>query len=137
MLGYDSSANNLRIYKLKFTNTSPDWALTKTWPASPWTAYYSESLLISSSIYSLFSYGNAFKYLYFAVISVADGTVSVRYKSSANCNYIWGSGTSGDYIIASVWTNNFLIFNKATNTFILKVFTSNLYGIGYETATGR
>ena len=128
---------SLHFYKITFASTAPDMALTMACPSGQCSTYYSESLLVSSSIYSFFAYGSSFRYLYLAVISLNDGSVSSRYKSSVGCDSVYGAGYSGDYIIASVWSNNLLIFNKATNTFIMKVFTGNLYGIGYEITTGR
>ena len=74
-----------------------------------------------------------------AVISLTDGTVGKRYKSSISCTYVFGSGVSGDYIAASVvWTSDYLLmFNIATNLFDIKSFSgTDLYGIGLDT-TGR
>ena len=74
-----------------------------------------------------------------AVISVSDGTVSNRYKSSISCTNVWGSGVNGDYIVASVYCSPsyyLLMFNRATNLFDIKSFYGYLYGIGLDT-TGR
>ena len=142
MLGVDpSSPYQLHLYKHTFGGTSPDWSLKLSWPSGTWSLGYSESLLISSSIYTFFPYGSptASYYVYMAVISVSDGTVSNRYKSSISCTLVYGSGVSGDYIVASVSWNSFylLMFNRATNLFDIKLFSAgNLYGIGLDT-TGR
>ena len=80
MLGFDPvSPYNLHIYKHTFGNTSPDWSLTMAWPGTGWSVTISKSLLISSSIYSFINYGNP-KYIYLAVLSLSDGSVSSRYK---------------------------------------------------------
>ena len=74
-----------------------------------------------------------------AVISLSDGTVSNRYKSSISCEQIYGSGVNGDYIAATIrWISTYLlIFNKATNLFDIKTFSGTyLDGIGLDT-TGR
>ena len=73
-----------------------------------------------------------------AVISVSDGTVSNRYKSSISCTGVNGSGVNGDYIAASLYcSSNFLLmFNRATNLFDAKSFAGDLLGIGLDT-TGR
>ena len=131
------SPYQLHLYKHTFGGTSPDWSLKLAWPSSSWNMFESESLLISSSIYTLFPYGSP-KYLYMAVISISDGTVSNRYKSSISCTYVFGSGASGDYIAASVqWSSNVLLmFNRATNSFDIRSIICNLFGIGLDT-TGR
>ena len=139
MLGVDpSSPYHLHLYKHTFGGTSPDWSLQLSWPSGTWNIFYSESHLISTSIYTFFPYGSPL-YVYMAVISVSDGTVSNRYKSSISCTNVWGSGNNGDYIVASVqWSSSHLLmFNKATNLFYIKLFSgSGLYGIGLDT-TGR
>ena len=138
MLGVDpSSPYQLHLYKHTFGGTSPDWSLQLSWPSGFWSIGYSESLLISSSIYTLFPYGST-RYLYMAVISVSDGTVSNRYKSSISCTQVWGSAVIGDYIVASVtWSSYYLLMlNRATNLFNIKSFSGTLYGIGLDT-TGR
>ena len=139
MLGIDpSSPYQLHLYKHTFGGTSPDWSLKLSWPSGTWSTSNSESLLISSSIYTFFSYGST-KYVYMAVISVSDGTVSNRYKSSISCTNVFGSGVSGDYIAASVsWSSYYLLMlNRATNLFAIKSFSGTyLYGIGLDT-TGR
>ena len=140
MFGSDpSSPYQLHLYKHTFGGASPDWSLKLSWPSGTWSINESESLLISSSIYTLFPYGST-KYVYMAVISVSDGTISYRYKSSLICTQVYGSGANGNYIAASVrWTSTYylLMFNRATNLFDIKLFSgSGLYGIGLDT-TGR
>ena len=138
MLGsHPSSPYQLHLYKHTFGSTSPDWSLKLSWPSGIWTTSESESLLISSSIYTFFIYGST-KYLYMAVISVSDGTVSNRYKSSISWTNVYGSGVSGDYIVASAYCSSYylLMMNRATNLFDIKSFSGVLYGIGLDT-TGR
>ena len=138
MLGLDALAShNLHFYKLTFSNLSPTWALKFNWPYVTWYATYSESVLVSSSIYSFFSYGTTNKYLYLAVISETDGSVAARYKSSLSWNTVYAAKASGDYIVASVWQTNLLIFNKETNTFTIKPVYGNLSWIELESTTGR
>ena len=133
-----SSPYQLHLYKHTFGSTSPDWSLKLSWPSGTWTTTFSESVLISSSIYTFFPYGSTTQYVYMAVISVSDGTVSNRYKSSISCTLSYGSAVSGDYIAASIkWTSYYLLtFNRATNLFDIKSFPDYLYGIGLDT-TGR
>ena len=138
MLGVDpSSPYQLHLYKHTFGWTSPDWSLTLSWPSGTWTLDISESLLISSSIYAFFAYGSPL-YVYMAVISVFNGSVSNRYKSSISCSLCMGSAVSGDYIAASVYWSSFslLMFNRATNLFDIKSFSGLLQRIGLDT-TGR
>ena len=74
-----------------------------------------------------------------AVVSVSDGTVNNRYKSSISCTQVWGSAVNGDYIAASVYCPSpyLLMFNRATNLFDIKSFPGTyLIGIGLDT-TGR
>ena len=139
MIGKDlPSPYQLHLYKYTFGGTSPDWSIKLSWPSGTWMTSDSESMLISSSIYTLFPYGST-RYLYMVVISVSDGTVSNRYKSSISCTQVWGSGFSGDYIVASAKCSSpyLLIFNKATNLFDIKSFSGDsLQKIGLDT-TGR
>ena len=137
---HPSSPYQLHLYKHTFGNTSPDWSLKLSWPSGTWTASYSESLLISSSLYTFFIYGSSPQYVYMAVISLSDGTVSNRYKSFISCTDVYGSGTSGDYIAASIqWSSSpyLLMLNRATNLFDIKSFSGiYLFRIGLDT-TGR
>ena len=72
-----------------------------------------------------------------AVISLLDGSVSNRYKSSISWTQVYGSGVNGDYIAASVqWSTSFylLMFNRPTNLFDVKSFSgTSLYGISLDT----
>ena len=142
MIGYDpSSPGNLHMYKHSFGNTSPDWSLAMAWASGLWFASYSQSLLISSSIYSFFPYGGTSSYVYMVVISLSNGSVNSRYKSSVGCSYVWGSGVSGDFIAVSMYCHTYLyllMFNRAANVFIVKTFTGSfLLKIGLETSTNR
>ena len=138
MLGSDPfPPYQLHFYKHTFGETSPDWSLKLSWPSGTWYASNSESLLISSSIYAFFPYGSSsVSYIYIAMISLSDGTVSNRYKSSLSCTQVYGSGVNGDYIAASVqWSSYYLLmFNRATNLFNIKLFSGLLYGIGLDTS---
>ena len=140
MLGQDvSSPGNAHIYKHTFGNTSPDWSLTMAWNSGQWYMDSSESVLVSSSIYSFFLYGST-KYVYMAVISLSDGSVSNRYKSSTTCISVYGSAASGDYIVATIqayyWS--LLVFNRVTNSITIKEFSiGGLYQIGLEPSTNR
>ena len=140
MLGYHpSSPYNLHIYKHTFGITSPDWSLTMAWPSGTWNMALSESLLVSSSIYSFFIYGST-PYLYMAVISLSDGSVSNRYKSSTSCYTAYGSVASGDYIIVSIhaFYSSILILNRVTNSITIKTFSSGeIDGIRLEPSTNR
>ena len=142
MHGVDPSSPYQRhFYKHTFGSTSPDWSLKLSWPAGTWIRFNSDSLLISSSIYALFPSGTSSdSYVYMAVISVSDGSISNRYKSSIMCSNVYGSGTNGDYIVASVYCSSsqyLLTFSIATNLFDVKLFSGTiLYGIGLDT-TGR
>ena len=140
MLGSDpSSPYQLHLYKHTFSSTSPDWSLNLSWLSGTWTINNSESLLISSSIYTFFLYGSTSQYVYMAVISLSDGTVSNRYKSSISWTNAFGSGASGDYIAASVaWSSYYLLmFNRATNLFDVWSFSGTyLHGMSLDT-TGR
>ena len=140
MLGSDlSSPYPLHLYKFSFGKTSTDWALKMAWPSSACTVSNSESLLLlSSSIYSFFIYGQI-QYLYFAVISSTDGSVTLRYKSSDKYDNIYGSWTNGNYIFvaARYFIDSLLIFNIEYNTFSLKLFVGFLNGMWVEDFSGR
>ena len=141
MLGYHpSSPYPLHLYKFTFGSTSPLWSLTMTCPSGIWSANNSESLLISSSIYSFFIYGSVLKYVYLAIISLSDGAVTSRYKSSSNCNgNMFGSGVIGDIILITLAcpSSYLIIYNKATNAFNTKSLTDTLIGIASDTINGR
>ena len=74
-----------------------------------------------------------------AVISLADGAVSLRYKSNINLSGVNGAATNGDYIFATVNSPAYLLmFNLATHLFACRTFSGNeLYGLELETTTGR
>ena len=140
LLGIHPAASyQLHLYKCTFGGNSPDWSLKLIWPSGVWTIDYSESLLISSTIYTFFPYGSSTKYVYMAVISQSDGIVSNRYKSSISWTYVWGSGANGDYIVASVqWSSDYLLmFNRATNLFDIKSFSGTYLLLISLDATGR
>ena len=139
MLGYDPlSPYQLHLYKLSLPNAAPDWALKLSCPSGTWTASYSESLIVSNTIYSFFTYGST-TFLYLAAISVTDGSVIARYKSSSSCDAVNGSGVNGDYIVVSLQTPNcLLIFNMLSYAISIKSFSGAfLYSIDVETSTGR
>ena len=141
MLGIDSSfPTSLHMYKLTFGNTSPAWALTMACPIGIWSTSYSESVLISSTIFSFFVYGTI-PQLYLAMISESDGSVSTRFKSSISCSWVYGSGVNGDFIVASALCSPsyyLIVINKVTNNLNIRSFSGNiLYGIGIEISTGR
>ena len=75
-----------------------------------------------------------------AIISLSDGSVSSRYKSSTICYTVMGSAVSGDYIAVTITTSSqgLLMFNRATNSITIKTFSvGNLYLIGLEPSTNR
>ena len=135
-----ASPYQLQLCKHTFGNLSPDWSLKLSWPIGAWYQTLSESLVVSSSIYSFFPYGSTTLYVYMAVMSVTDGSVINRYKSSISCTNVRGSGANGDYIAASIYCSSGFLFllNRATNVFSIKLFSGDqLYEIKLETATGR
>ena len=136
---HSSSPYQLHLYKHTFGNLSPDWSLKLAWPSGTWLQNYSESMRISSLIYSFISYGST-QYVYMVVISISDGSVSSRYKSSISWAPVWGSGTNEDYVVASIHctTPCLLLFNRSTNIFTIKPFSgTDLYGMGIEPVTNR
>ena len=136
LIGLDPSSYDLHLYKLEFSSVSPTWAL-KLACSSSWLAKASGSVFASSSIYSLFIFGNP-QYLYMAVISSADGTVNARYKSSVSWINVHKVEISGNYIAASACSSMLVVFNRATNEFSNRYFSDTyLFGIGLEEATGR
>ena len=111
------------------------------WPGTGWSVTISESLLISTSIYSFINYGNP-KYIYLAVISLSDGSVSSRYKSSLSWTFnVYGSGVKGDSIAALIYCPNLtylLIFNRVTNIFTIKTYSAMfIYAIWLETISNK
>ena len=102
VLGADSAAPyNLHMYKITFLSTSVDWANQIACSSGTWLVDLSESVLSSdgSKIYSFFIFGST-KYLYFAGLSVSDGSVATtRYKSSVSLSNERGLALNGDYIV--------------------------------------
>ena len=99
LIGCHPTSYNLNLYKLTFSNTVPDWVNKLICSSSSCSTWLSESLLVLSFIYSFFIYGNT-RYLYFVKMSVADGTVNFRYKSSTICTSgVSGSTLNGDYLM--------------------------------------
>ena len=79
MLSNDPSYT-LHLFKIAFSSTSPVWARKMVWSSGTWTASISQSLKVSSNIYSFFTYGST-QYLYFTVFSESDGSIlSSRYS---------------------------------------------------------
>ena len=145
LTGTDSSNYNLHLYKITFTNTSPDWAMKIVCSSSPWSAFFAESHVDSggSTIYSAFTYGSTSSslfYLYFTSFSVSSGSVlSTRYRSNISCPFLYGSAMSGDYIAlsANCPTRYLLIVNTASSSFSVKLFSgAALLGGGVD-STGR
>ena len=97
-----ASPNNLNLYKITFSSTSVDWA-NQIVNSGTWTASNSESILSSdqSIIYSFFLFGTfPTYYLYFAGLSVTDGSVeTTRYMSNISVTSVWGSALNGDYVV--------------------------------------
>ena len=142
MYGYDPSAlSNLHLYRFDFGSTSPTWALKMACPFGSWTIDISESLLVSSSIYSFIIYGST-QYLYLFVITAADGSVTARSKSSIVCSSAaLGTAFNDEYVLASIVcpsSINLFVINKSDNSLTIKAFSGNtLYGIALEASTGR
>ena len=67
-----------------------------------WSSNRSESLLSidGSTIYLFFIYRPGSTFLYFAGLSVIDGSIkTTRYRSSVTANVVQGSVLNGDYIV--------------------------------------
>ena len=142
MLGSDPSSYDLHFYKLSFGSLSPEFSLKLACTLGTWVTNYSESFLISSSIYSFFLYQKSgTTYAYMITISATDGSVSNRYKSSISWVQVFGSAVSGDNIVISVRTTSpcsLVIFNIAIHEFTIRSFSGNfIYGIGFEPVTNR
>ena len=143
VLGADlASPYNLHIYKVTFSSTSVDWANQLACSSGTWVSIYSESVLSSdgSTIYSFFVFGVT-KYIYFAGLSVSDGSVATtRFKSSIAVQEFYGSALNGDYVVATISTPAYLlIYSISTSTFTIKFFsaTNVLRGWGVEPSSGR
>ena len=94
------ASDSLHMYMITFLSTAVDWANKIVYLGS-WSASYSESILSSDSslIYSYFTFGSN-RYLYFAGMSVLNGSVATtRYKSNTSVSNLWGASLNGDYII--------------------------------------
>ena len=117
ILGVDpASPYNLHMYKIAFLSTSVIWANQVACSSGTWTASYSESVLSSdgSTIYLFFTFGVS-KYLYFAGLSVSDGSVATsRYKSSGTVSDLFGSALSGDYVVSTTQSPTFLLWSIAS-----------------------
>ena len=105
-----ASPYNLQMFKITFSLTSVNWASQIICSFGTWSAFYSESVLSSdkSTIYSFFTFetASATRYLYFAGLSVSDGSVlTTRYKSSAVVSSVYGSVINGDYIVNLEFNN--------------------------------
>ena len=135
-----ASLYNLRIYKITFSLTSVDWAMQVACSSGTWVAFYSESLLSSdgSTIYSFFTFGVT-KYLYFAGLSVSDGSVTTtRFKSSIAVPDLYGSALNGDYVISTIsGPACLLIYSISASTFTIKSFNGVLRGWAVEPSSGR
>ena len=95
-----TSPKNLKMYKITFLLTSVDWANQIVCTAAQ-SISYSESVLSSdrSTIYTFFLYGPS-KYLYFAGLSLSDGSATTaRYTSSETVSEVWGSTLNADYVV--------------------------------------
>ena len=141
VLGSDmASPYNLHMYKITFLSTSVDWAKQIACSSGTWGAYYSESVLSSdgSTIYSFFTFGVT-KYLYFAGLSVSDGSVATtRFKSSIAVPDLYGSALNGDYVISTIsGPACMIIYSISTSTFTIKSFNGVLRGSAVDPSSGR
>ena len=134
---------SLLFYKMTFGSTTPTWAL-KIYclnPSTGWSIASSETVVISSTIYSFFVYGvSTTTYGYSALLDLNTGSVSLRYKSSIICQYIYSLIVSGDYIAVALTcgVGSLLLYNTATNTFNIRSLSSMaFYGVNVEASTGR
>ena len=139
-----ASPYNLQMFKITFSLTSVNWASQIICSFGTWSAFYSESVLSSdkSTIYSFFTFetASATRYLYFAGLSVSDGSVlTTRYKSSAVVSSVYGSVINGDYIVTTTNFSAFLvIYSISSLTFTIKSFISGyFYMWGIESFSGR
>ena len=139
--GSDSVPSRLLMYKITFGNDSPDWANYLPCPVSDWITLNSESVLISSIIYSFFIFGDGPMYLYLASMSSTDGSVSSkRYKNTFWMQGVDGLVTSGSNIIVATHSLNYafvLIFNIETTEFTVKLHEKSLNWLAIEPETER
>ena len=127
-----SSPNNLNMYKITFSTTPVNWANQIACTSGTWSAFLSESVLSfdKSKIYMFFTLGKI-EYLYYAGLSVSDGSVvTTRYKSSTPVAGLNGSVLKGDYIIATIFSPfSLMMFSISSSTFTIKSFISgHIYG---------
>ena len=139
--GSDLKSGRLLMYKITFGNESPDWANYLRCPGISWSSYSSESVLINSTIYSFFIYGE-YHQLYLASMSSTDGSVSSkRYKNLSPMYSVDGLVTSGNNIIVVIkeesWSSDVLIYNIETTEFIIKSYGTSLYWLAIEPETER
>ena len=141
LLGYDPTSFNLHLYRATFSSTSPDWALTMQCSSGSWSASNSESILVSSNIYSFFIYGNP-QYAYIASFASSSGLVqSSRYKSSVSWSEVDSLVSNGNNIIAAVRQGskyNLVILDTSTSLFTIKEFAGDsVFTLLLESSTGR
>ena len=141
VLGADpASSYNLKMYKIMFSSTSVIWANQIACVSGAWSAGNSESVLSSdgATIYFFFTF-EVTKYLYFAGLSVSDGSVATtRYKSNVAVGYVWGSTMNRDYVVLTTQTPSLLvIYSISSSTFTIKSLSGNLFGWGVEPSSGR
>ena len=135
------------ILKYPFNNSllfnSPDWSLKLGCSLSPWILSLSESLLVSSTIYSFFPYGPtaATQYVYLAVVSLTSGSVSLRYKSNVVCAGLYGSGARGDFVVITAQCPSLsylIVYNIKNASFTIKQFSGTVISdVSIEATTGR
>ena len=135
-----TSPKNLKMYKITFLLTSVDWANQIVCTAAQ-SISYSESVLSSdrSTIYTFFLYGPS-KYLYFAGLSLSDGSATTaRYTSSETVSEVWGSTLNADYVVATIHTpTSLVIYNISSSTITIYSFSGlYLFGWGVEPSSGR
>ena len=139
LIGFDSINTDLHFLRVTFSMTTPDWAFKMLWPSSACTAYYSESLLSSSTIYTIFTFGVP-KSLYFTSFSLSGSHLSSTYKSNTGwSNGAYGATLKGNYIVAALyWSTGYLfVYNIETKLITIKLY-SNGFTLGVETeSTGR
>ena len=136
----NSDPNQIRMYKITFASTSPDWAIQMQCGSDYWYSQASESILSSdgTKIYLFFIMSASDTNLYFSGLSVSDGSVTTtRYKSSVVVSDVRGAALNGDYIVATTYTNFILIYRISTSTFTINSFSFDLYGWAVEPSSGR
>ena len=146
VLGVATSSNNLQMNKITFSLTSADWVNQIACLSGTWYASGSESVLSSdgSKVYSFFTFGppsSSIRYLYFAGLTVNDGSVvTTRYKSSIVVLYVEGTALNGDYLVATCYsTSSYVVmYSLSSSTFTIKSFSGDdLQEWGVEPSSGR